>query len=157
MFWMSFIPAIHALAATLWVGGIFVVFMVLRPSAAATLQPDERVKLFYAVFSRFFPWVWLFIAVILVTGYSEIIMLGSMKKAPAYIHLMQAVGLFMIGAFAWLYFMPYRLLGKAVAEGRTDVAAKVISNTMKPVIATNLVLGICEIIIGVAGRYWGLV
>ena len=79
MFWMSLIPAFHALAAVLWVGGIFLVFMVLRPSAAATLEPAHRITLLREVFSRFFRWVWLFIAVILVTGYSEIWMLGSME------------------------------------------------------------------------------
>lgn len=154
MFWMTLIPAIHALAAALWVGGIFLVFMVLRPSVAM-LEPAHRVKLFREVFTRFFRWVWIFIAVILITGYGEIAMLGSMKKAPAYIHLMQAVGLFMIAAFAWLYFMPYRLLCKAVDKGQTELAANVINRSMKPVVAINLVLGICEIIIGVAGRYWG--
>ncbi|MAD46313.1 MAG: hypothetical protein CMI02_18000 [Oceanospirillaceae bacterium] len=157
MFWMSLIPAFHALAAVLWVGGIFLVFMVLRPSAAATLEPAHRITLLREVFSRFFRWVWLFIAVILVTGYSEIWMLGSMAKAPPYIHLMQAVGLFMILAFAWLYFMPYKLLCKAADAGNTELAARIINNNMKPVIATNLVLGICEVIIGVAGRYWSLV
>ena len=155
MFLMSFIPALHALAAVLWVGGMFLMFLVLRPSAEAVLQPAERVALMRAVFDRFFRWVWLFIAVILITGYGEIFMLGSMKKAPAYIHLMQAVGLFMILAFAWLYFMPYKLLCKAVDNGQTEVAGKVIKTNMKPVIAMNLILGMCEIIIGVAGRYWG--
>ena len=38
MFLMSFIPALHALAAVLWVGGMFLMFMVLRPSAEAVLQ-----------------------------------------------------------------------------------------------------------------------
>ncbi|MDK2778574.1 MAG: CopD family protein [Pseudomonadota bacterium] len=153
MFWMSLIPALHALAAVLWIGGIFLAFMVLRPSVAV-LEPAQRVKLWEQVFSRFFRWVWIFIAVILLTGYGEIfVALGSMKAAPPYVHLMQAVGLFMVVLFAWMYFMPFKLFRRAAAAGQTETALKIINTNMRPVIAINLLLGICEVVIGVAGPY----
>jgi len=33
---------LHAVAATLWIGGIFFAFMALRPAAQEVLQPRER-------------------------------------------------------------------------------------------------------------------
>ena len=54
---MSIALALHVLAITVWVGGMFFAYMVLRPIAASQLQPPQRLPLWQGVFSRFFPWV----------------------------------------------------------------------------------------------------
>ncbi len=46
--------ALHVLAATVWVGGMFFAWMVLRPAAVAMLQAPERLRLWTDVFRRFF-------------------------------------------------------------------------------------------------------
>ena len=51
---MAFAIAIHALAAVIWVGGMFFAYMVLRPSAGP-LEAPVRLQLWERVFSRFFP------------------------------------------------------------------------------------------------------
>jgi uncharacterized membrane protein len=61
---MAFGIAIHALAAVLWVGGMFFAYMVLRPSAGP-LEAPVRLQLWDRVFSRFFPWVWASVATLL--------------------------------------------------------------------------------------------
>ena len=33
---------LHAIAATLWIGGIFFALIALRPAAQELLQPEER-------------------------------------------------------------------------------------------------------------------
>ena len=48
---------LHALAAVVWVGGMFFAHMALRPVAASLLEPPQRLALWVGVFSRFFPWV----------------------------------------------------------------------------------------------------
>src|SRR4029078_12758895 len=65
---MTMLIALHALAAVIWVGGMFFAYMVLRP-ASGPLDPASRLALWHRVFSRFFPWVWASIAVLLVSGY----------------------------------------------------------------------------------------
>ena len=65
--------ALHTLAAVIWVGGMFFAYLVLRPSAGA-LEPAIRLALWQRVFSRFFPWVWLSIVVLLASGFFMIVM-----------------------------------------------------------------------------------
>lgn len=49
---------LHLAGVVLWVGGMFFAWMCLRPVAAVQLEPPARLKLWVAVFARFFPWVW---------------------------------------------------------------------------------------------------
>ena len=60
--------ALHVLAATVWVGGMFFAWMVLRPAAVAMLQAPERLRLWTDVFRRFFVWVWVAVLVLPISG-----------------------------------------------------------------------------------------
>ena len=60
--------ALHLLAALVWVGGMFFAIMVLR-LAAGELEPPVRVPLWGRVFSKFFPWVWMAVIVLPLTGW----------------------------------------------------------------------------------------
>lgn len=150
---ITIIFVLHALAATLWIGGIFFAHMALRP-AALKLDPPLRIKLWATVFSNFFPWVWIFIAVLLVTGYSDLYLrFGGIMTSATYLHLMHGIGLVMILLFTYLYFKPYKTLVAAVQEANTPLAAASM-NRIRPIMVTNLVLGILIIIIGVGGAYF---
>ncbi len=61
---LSLVLALHVLSAVLWVGGMFFAYLCLRPAAGA-LEPQHRLRLWAAVFERFFPWVWLSILILL--------------------------------------------------------------------------------------------
>jgi uncharacterized membrane protein len=63
--------AFHILAAVIWVGGMFFAFAVLRP-AVDPLEPAVRLPLWFRVFSRFFPWVWLCMAALLASGFAMV-------------------------------------------------------------------------------------
>jgi uncharacterized membrane protein len=52
---MSLIQALHGIAATAWIGGIFFAFMALRPAANKSLEPKERLKLWQSAYIHFFP------------------------------------------------------------------------------------------------------
>ena len=65
---MSLAVALHALAAVIWVGGMFFAYVVLRPSVAELAAP-ERLLLWRRVLGRFFTWVLGCIAVLLLSGY----------------------------------------------------------------------------------------
>ncbi len=86
---MTMLVALHALAAVVWVGGMFFAYMVLRPSAGP-LEPPLRLALWPRVFGRFFPWVWASIAVLLVSGYAMLFLrFGGFAGAGLHIHVMQ--------------------------------------------------------------------
>src|SRR5438105_2867776 len=55
---------LHLLGVVVWVGGMFFAYMALRP-AAKLLEPAQRLPLWGATFTHFFPWVWVSIILIL--------------------------------------------------------------------------------------------
>ena len=60
--------ALHALAAVVWVGGMFYAYICLRP-ALGVLEPPAPMRLMRGILERFLPWVAVSIVVLLVTGY----------------------------------------------------------------------------------------
>lgn len=151
---IALMTALHALAAVVWVGGMFFVYMALRPSVGA-LQPAERVALWSRVFGKFFPWVWLTILVLLVSGFWIIFVeWGGFAAAGMHTHIMLLLGLVMMALFAHLFFAPFRRLKAAVTAGDTPTGAKQIGQ-IRLIVATNLALGLLTVAIGASGRYWG--
>jgi uncharacterized membrane protein len=134
--------ALHLLAAVAWVGGIFFAYMALRP-ASMLLDAPQRLSLWAATFGRFFPWVWGFIAVLLVSGHA------LMGQAPARGSLlaMAAIGWTMSLVFAYLYFVLFASLKRAVAASDTPAAAQAMTR-IRPVMATNLALGLAASALG---------
>src|SRR5260370_2178050 len=63
---------LHALAAVVWVGGMFFAHQVLRPAAAA-LDPRPRLLLWSRVLGRFFAWVIAAILLLLASGYAMVL------------------------------------------------------------------------------------
>jgi uncharacterized membrane protein len=146
--------ALHTLAAVVWVGGMFFAYLVLRPSAGA-LEPAIRLPLWERVFSRFFFWVWLSIAVLLVSGFSMIFMgFGGFGAAGTYVHAMMALGIVMMAIYAHLYFAPWKRFRRAVAAGDWPAAAKQLGQ-IRRIVAVNLSLGLLTVLIGASGRYFG--
>src|SRR5271165_3902929 len=95
---------VHLLAAVVWVGGMFFAHQVLRPSAAA-LDPEVRLTLWSRVFDRFFPWVFAAIVLLLASGYGLVFdIYGGFPALPAYVNVMQGLGIVMMLLFLHLYF-----------------------------------------------------
>jgi uncharacterized membrane protein len=151
---MPLVLTVHLLASVIWVGGMFLAYRVLRP-ASLVLEPPARLHLWLGVFQRFFAWVWLAIALILVTGYVDMVArFGGLETMPLYLHLMHAIGWLMVILFAWMYFNGFKPFQQAVMEQNFPLAAQLLNSKIRPVIAINLTLGFVEIIIGNAGRYF---
>jgi len=150
---MSALVSLHVLAAVVWVGGMFFALLVLRPSAGPLPQP-ERLRLWSGVFSRFFPWVWVSIAVLLGSGYGLIFFFyGGFAGADVHIHLMQVTGLAMTALFIYVYFTPWRRFRDAVASDAFADAAKDL-NRIRLIVTVNLVIGLLTVIAGAGGRFW---
>ncbi len=61
----------HTLGAVIWVGGMFLIYVCLRP-ALGTLEPPQRMRLMRVTFQKFFLWVWFAMLLLLVAGYSMV-------------------------------------------------------------------------------------
>jgi uncharacterized membrane protein len=145
---------LHILGAVVWVGGMFLAYMVLRP-ATGTLDPPARLALWRGVLQRFFPWVWASIVVLLLSGYGMLFLaLGGFAGAGVHVHIMNLTGLVMMALFLHLYFAPWRRMQRALDAGDNAAAVQQLGQ-IRMIVAINLGLGLITSVIGASGRYWG--
>ena len=150
---MAILAGLHILAAVIWVGGMFFAYNVLRPSAGP-LASAERLALWHRVFSRFFPWVWVSIVLLLISGYGMIFAyFGGFSGAALHVHIMQGTGIVMTLLFFHLFFGPWRRFGQAIEIGALPEAGKEL-HRIRRTVAINLVLGVLTAVVGTSGRFW---
>lgn len=148
---MAIALLLHLLSVTVWVGGMFFTYIVLRPAAASMLEPPQRLTIWKDVFARFFPWVWVSVVLILSGGLHMWMLLGG-TNAPLYIHVMLALGLLMMAIFAYVFFSPYRRLQQCVNAADWPAGGVVLAQIRK-LVGFNLILGIVTICVAVLGRW----
>ncbi len=148
---MTLFKLIHLLAVLIWVGGMFFAYMVLRPAAVDTLQPPERLRLWDAVFHRFFNWVWGALGVILATGLYMIYQYGGIAHVPQYVHVMLFLGLVMACIYGYVFFGCYVPLNLHVDKERWKEAGEILGKIRK-LVAANLTLGLLTIAVVEFGR-----
>jgi uncharacterized membrane protein len=146
--------ALHIFGAVIWVGGMFAIYVCLRPALAA-LEPPARLRLMRITFQNFFPWVWTAILLLLASGYWMVFMtFGGFPAVRVHVHLMQGIGWVMIALYIWLFHGPWLAYKRAVdAEDWPRAGSQL--NSIRKIIAVNLPLGLLVVIIGASGRYWG--
>lgn len=145
---------LHAIAAVVWVGGMFFALVLLRP-ATAPLEPGPRLLLWSRVLDRFFAWVIAAIVVLLASGYGMIFeVYAGFGGVGLHIHLMQGLGIIMMLLFFHLYFAPWRRFRAALARPDYPAAAGQL-NQIGLIVTINLVLGLVTVAVGSSGRYWG--
>jgi uncharacterized membrane protein len=135
---------LHVLATVVWVGGMFFAHQVLRPVAAAQLEPPQRLRLWAGVFGRFFPWVWAAVVLLLVTGQGVVAQVGGYGVVPKHVHVMAGIGYLMAAIFAYVYFVPYRRFVAAVQAEAWPTAAEGLA-VIRRLVGTNLTLGLINI------------
>ena len=148
---IPFLLFLHLVAVVVWVGGMFFAYLCLRPVAAATLEPAQRLTLWAGVLGRFFPWVWLAVALILASGLTIMANVGG--HSPVHWHLMMTLGIIMMMIFAHLFFAPFPRLRRAVAAGDWPRAGAAL-NQIRRMVGVNLVLGMITVAIATLGAYF---
>ncbi|WP_034294981.1 CopD family protein [Herbaspirillum sp. RV1423] len=146
-----FAKYLHILGFTVWVGGMFFAYLCLRPVAATALQPPARLALWAGVFGKFFPWVWLAIALILASG---LLMMAQIGKPPGYVSGMAGLGILMMLIFAHVFFAPYRRLQRAVAAEDWSAGGAALGQ-IRRLVGINLILGLIVVTIGALGPLIG--
>jgi len=146
--------ALHALSSVIWVGGMFFAYLILRPVAAIQLEPPQRLTLWSTLFSKFFPWVWVAVVLLIGTGFWLIFnKFGGMKNVGIHIHIMMSLGIIMALIFMHIFFAPTPKLTKAVAESNWEEAGKKLAQ-IRTLIGINLFIGLAVVVIATGGRYF---
>lgn len=145
---------LHVLSVVIWVGGMFFAYMCLRPIAAGQLEPPVRLQLWAGVFSKFFPFVWIAVILLPLTGYMMISNLyNGMGNAPLYVHLMNGIGSLMIFIYLHVFFAPYLRLKRAVATQDWPTGGKALAQ-IRVLVGINTALGLLTALIASGGRYF---
>ena len=143
---MTPLKLIHLLSVLIWVGGMFFAYMVLRPSVVEILEPSQRLRLWDAVFRRFFRWVWGAIAALLISGLYMIYLYGGIAHAAPHVHIMLTSGLAMMAIYCYVFFACFKPLSLHVANQRWQEAGAMLAKIRK-LVAVNLSLGILTVIV----------
>lgn len=147
---LAFLITLHVLSAVIWVGGMFFAYMALRPAAVIVLEAPSRIRLWEATFNRFFPWVWLAIAILLGSGFWIMFIAFNGMQAPIYIQAMLGIGLVMMAIYAHIFFAPFKLMRRAIATDDIPAAGRRLKQ-IRQLIGVNLILGLLVVIIAVSG------
>jgi uncharacterized membrane protein len=142
---------LHVLSVVIWVGGMFFAYVVLRPVAATTLEPPQRLTLWVNVFQRFFPFVWVAVITLPLTGVWLIYVFWQGSPLPIYVHIMTGLAVAMILIYLHVYFAPFRRLKNAVAIQNWQEGGKRLGQ-MRKLIGINLTIGLINVIIASGGR-----
>ena len=140
----------HLAGVALWVGGMFFAWMCLRPVASSQLEPPARLRLWAGVFARFFPWVWAAVLAIVLSGLVTLLGAGF-KQSPPYWHVMFLLGLVMAGIFAYVVFVPYAQLQRAVAAQGWPAGGQALGR-IRQLVGVNLLLGALTIAVATLGK-----
>jgi uncharacterized membrane protein len=147
---MKFMIMLHVLGIVIWVGGMFFAHQILRPVAADLLEPPLRLPLWVGVFKRFFPWVWVSVALVLLSGLLMMGIMGSVGRLPLYVHAMLGSGSLMMAIFAYVFFVPFLRLKRSVVNQEWKAGGAALAN-IRQLVGINLVLGLITIAIATAG------
>ena len=152
---LAVLSALHVTAAVIWVGGMFFAYVCLRP-AAGMLEPPQRLRLWRGTLTRFLRIVWVAVAVALVSGYAlGGILYGGPGAFPGFVHVMHGLAWLMSALFAYVYFRPFRRLGRCLDQGDMGAAAAALAEVRR-VVGANLVLGLGLVAVASGGRFLGL-
>ncbi len=150
---MSVVIALHALAAVIWVGGMFFAYFCLRP-ALGVLEPPAPMRALRGILQRFLIWVAVSVVVLLATGYWALFAIyDGFAGLPLHVNIMQGVGWVMILLFGHLYFAVWPKMRRAVDSEDWQGAVKP-HDTIRRIIEINLALGICTVLVAAGGRFW---
>jgi uncharacterized membrane protein len=148
---IALLITVHALAAIVWVGGMFFAHLALRP-AALLLEAPARLNLWQAVFGRFFPWVWASVLGLLASGH--LLLANGIGLGSPAVHAMAGIGWIMALIFTYLFFGPYRQLRSALTANDIP-AAGLAQGRIRMIVTINLTLGLITSALGAAAHFMG--
>ncbi|MGH8739119.1 MAG: CopD family protein [Burkholderiales bacterium] len=144
---MRFELLLHLLSVVVWVGGMFLAYLAVRPAAVEALEAPQRLRLWTGILARFFRWVWLAVILILGTGFS---MMGRLSPVPGYVLAMAGIGVLMSAIFLDVYFAPFGRLKRALQHEDWKAGGAALGQ-IRVLVGVNLALGLLNIAIALLG------
>jgi uncharacterized membrane protein len=145
--------AVHILAVIIWLGGLFLLCVVLTPSVR-NLDLTTAVPLWHGVLSRFLVWGWIGLALILATGIAMMLIeFGGFANIPNFHRANMAIGIPAIALYGYLYFAPWKRFRRA-ATSNDLTGAKGQIKQVQALMATVLALGLLASIVSVVAHYY---
>ena len=138
---------LHLVSNIVWIGGMFLAYMAVRPAAGEVLDPPQRLRLWTVIFQRFFPWVWAAVVIIMITGFA---MMGQMTGVPRYVMAMALIGIVMAVIFVYIYFVPFAGLKTAVGAQDWTAGGAALAR-IRTLVGLNLALGMLNVAIAGLG------
>lgn len=132
---------------------MFFAYMILRPAAVETLEPPLRLRLWNAVFQRFFNWVWGAVGILLISGFFMIYLYGGISRVGWHVHAMLALGIAMMLIYGYVFFACYVPLSLHVSKQRWKEAGEMLAK-IRQLVAVNLSLGLVIMLVVLIGRGW---
>jgi uncharacterized membrane protein len=126
-------------------------YFCLRPAAAEVLDPSKRIPLWAATFARFLPSIAVAVTVLIISGFTLLIEAG-IRVAPLGWHVMTGLGVVMAAIFSYVYMVLYPALQAHCKASDWPEAATAL-NSIRILVAINLVLGICTVAAAIFARY----
>jgi uncharacterized membrane protein len=143
---------IHVVAIIVWLGGLFLLAVVLGPTTGA-MDPAARAALWHRLLSRFFAWGSTSLAVIVATGIAIVqLRFGGFSNMPAIHRWNMIVGLPAIGLFAYARLGPWRACRRAIAD-RDWTSAEHNMSRIRALFGIVLALGLVASVASAAGRF----
>jgi uncharacterized membrane protein len=149
-FFRELLLFLHLSGAIVWVGGMFFAYFCLRPAAAQILEPPKRLPLWAATFERFFRYTAVAVVVMLAAGLAMLFQVGF-GRAPTGWHIMFTLGLVMAAVFGYVYLALYPRLKSHCAASAWPAAANTL-NSIRRLVATNLVLSVLTVVAAMSAR-----
>jgi uncharacterized membrane protein len=144
--------SIHLIAATLWVGGLAFMLLVLRP-ALADLPGPVALGVMRQVLQRFLRLVWICVTALITTGYAGVfLMFDGFAAASLSIRIMHVSGMTMAVLFLLLWWGPWRRFLRHFDTGNFALAAEAL-RSIRRIAMVNLILGLFTACISVTGGF----
>ncbi|MBJ9975945.1 CopD family protein [Pseudomonas sp. S75] len=136
---------LHVLAASIWVGGMFFAWVVLRPATGVALEGPQRLRLWLEVFRRFFGWVWLAVVILAISGIGMLhLRFGGLDAAPRHVQVMIGGGIAMFALFMRVQALLLPELRSAVQTEDWATGAAVMGR-IRRMVGGNLLLGLAVV------------
>jgi len=148
---MAVALAVHILATTIFLGGLFLSRVVLKPGNRV---PELRSEygLWQGILARYFPWAWISVVLIIASGISMVFLkFGGPSGIPALHRANMVIGIPAILLFVYLLFGPWQRFRRSGSKDWFD--AEPTMRRVRLIMTVILTLGLISSAVSAAGRY----
>jgi uncharacterized membrane protein len=146
----SVFHTLHVLAASIWITGMLVAWIALRPATLAGLSEPLRLQRLVSIFPRVFGWVWVAVLILPISGVVMMrLRFAGFETAPRHVQLMIGLYVVMVALFLRMHGLQLPVLRKAVASQAWTEGTTAVTH-MRRLVAVDLLLGLAVVVVAVA-------